>query len=152
MDHLYSTTFEIMPGGNLQPQKPKDTEASNGVQHAVVPFISTSDEHVISRLHVWLNYKITVNLFLFRFHFQLILNIFPGAKEAGTDNRNIVDDGKSQKLTKDDIELLKEQGLKGQVQQSAWNYIHTVVVMLNSMERPKPTMNIPLKKVVRCSV
>uniref|UniRef100_A0AAQ5ZH17 tRNA (adenine(58)-N(1))-methyltransferase non-catalytic subunit TRM6 n=1 Tax=Amphiprion ocellaris TaxID=80972 RepID=A0AAQ5ZH17_AMPOC len=35
-------------------------------------------------------------------------------KEAGTDNRNIVDDGKSQKLTRDDIETLKEQGLKGQ--------------------------------------
>jgi hypothetical protein len=37
------------------------------------------------------------------------------AKEAGTDNRNILDDGKSQKLTRDDIETLKEQGLKGQV-------------------------------------
>lgn len=36
-------------------------------------------------------------------------------KVAGTDNRNIVDDGKSQKLTRDDIETLKEQGLKGQV-------------------------------------
>uniref|UniRef100_A0A672HN38 tRNA (adenine(58)-N(1))-methyltransferase non-catalytic subunit TRM6 n=1 Tax=Salarias fasciatus TaxID=181472 RepID=A0A672HN38_SALFA len=36
------------------------------------------------------------------------------SKEAGTDNRNIVDDGKSQKLTRDDIETLKEQGLKGQ--------------------------------------
>ncbi|XP_062406593.1 tRNA (adenine(58)-N(1))-methyltransferase non-catalytic subunit TRM6 [Sardina pilchardus] len=35
-------------------------------------------------------------------------------KKAGTDNRNIVDDGKSQKLTRDDIETLKEQGLKGQ--------------------------------------
>ncbi|XP_056150339.1 tRNA (adenine(58)-N(1))-methyltransferase non-catalytic subunit TRM6 [Lampris incognitus] len=39
---------------------------------------------------------------------------FTDAKEAGTDNRNIVDDGKSQKLTRDDIEMLKEQGLKGQ--------------------------------------
>uniref|UniRef100_A0A8C5I5P6 tRNA (adenine(58)-N(1))-methyltransferase non-catalytic subunit TRM6 n=1 Tax=Gouania willdenowi TaxID=441366 RepID=A0A8C5I5P6_GOUWI len=38
----------------------------------------------------------------------------PDTKEAGTDNRNIVDDGKSQKLTQDDIETLKEQGLKGQ--------------------------------------
>ncbi|XP_071334878.1 tRNA (adenine(58)-N(1))-methyltransferase non-catalytic subunit TRM6 [Trachinotus anak] len=64
--HLYSTTFEIVSGGNLQPQKPKDTGSSND------------------------------------------------AKEAGTDNRNIVDDGKSQKLTRDDIEMLKEQGLKGQ--------------------------------------
>ncbi|XP_026886792.2 tRNA (adenine(58)-N(1))-methyltransferase non-catalytic subunit TRM6 [Electrophorus electricus] len=35
-------------------------------------------------------------------------------KEAGLDNRHIVDDGKSQKLTRDDIESLKEQGLKGQ--------------------------------------
>uniref|UniRef100_A0A8C4T3E7 tRNA (adenine(58)-N(1))-methyltransferase non-catalytic subunit TRM6 n=1 Tax=Erpetoichthys calabaricus TaxID=27687 RepID=A0A8C4T3E7_ERPCA len=36
------------------------------------------------------------------------------SKEAGVDNRNIVDDGRSQKLTRDDIETLKEQGLKGQ--------------------------------------
>ncbi|XP_065819742.1 tRNA (adenine(58)-N(1))-methyltransferase non-catalytic subunit TRM6 isoform X2 [Labrus bergylta] len=36
------------------------------------------------------------------------------AKEVGTDNRNIKDDGKSQKLTRDDIEALKEKGLKGQ--------------------------------------
>lgn len=43
--------------------------------------------------------------------------LFPDAKEAGTDNRNIVDDGKSQKLTRDDIETLKGQGLKGQVHQ-----------------------------------
>ncbi|XP_034756129.1 tRNA (adenine(58)-N(1))-methyltransferase non-catalytic subunit TRM6 [Etheostoma cragini] len=63
---LYSSTFEIVSGGILQPLKPKDTE-------------SPTD-----------------------------------AKEAGTDNRNIVDDGKSQKLTRDDIETLKEQGLKGQ--------------------------------------
>lgn len=63
---LYSTTFEIVSGGNLQPQMPKNTESSSD------------------------------------------------AKEAGTDNRNIVDDGKSQKLTRDDIETLKEQGLKGQ--------------------------------------
>ncbi|XP_064196835.1 tRNA (adenine(58)-N(1))-methyltransferase non-catalytic subunit TRM6 [Anguilla rostrata] len=35
-------------------------------------------------------------------------------REAGTDNRNIVDDGTSQKLTRDDIETLKGQGLKGQ--------------------------------------
>ncbi|KAJ8275389.1 hypothetical protein COCON_G00100140 [Conger conger] len=35
-------------------------------------------------------------------------------KEAGIDNRNIVDDGRSQKLTRDDIEALKGQGLKGQ--------------------------------------
>ncbi|XP_043552507.1 tRNA (adenine(58)-N(1))-methyltransferase non-catalytic subunit TRM6 isoform X2 [Chiloscyllium plagiosum] len=34
--------------------------------------------------------------------------------EAGVDNRNIIDDGKSQKLSRDDIEALKEQGLKGQ--------------------------------------
>ncbi|CAJ1077431.1 tRNA (adenine(58)-N(1))-methyltransferase non-catalytic subunit TRM6 [Xyrichtys novacula] len=36
------------------------------------------------------------------------------AKQGGIDNRNIVDDGKSQKLTRDDIEGLKEQGLKPQ--------------------------------------
>nr|XP_014435513.1 tRNA (adenine(58)-N(1))-methyltransferase non-catalytic subunit TRM6 isoform X2 [Pelodiscus sinensis]XP_025033756.1 tRNA (adenine(58)-N(1))-methyltransferase non-catalytic subunit TRM6 isoform X2 [Pelodiscus sinensis] len=35
-------------------------------------------------------------------------------KEAGTDNRNIVDDGKSQKLTHDDIQALKDKGIKGQ--------------------------------------
>ncbi|XP_062858321.1 tRNA (adenine(58)-N(1))-methyltransferase non-catalytic subunit TRM6 [Trichomycterus rosablanca] len=35
-------------------------------------------------------------------------------KEAGQDNRHIVDDGKSQRLTRDDIESLKEQGKKGQ--------------------------------------
>uniref|UniRef100_A0A673BI04 tRNA (adenine(58)-N(1))-methyltransferase non-catalytic subunit TRM6 n=1 Tax=Sphaeramia orbicularis TaxID=375764 RepID=A0A673BI04_9TELE len=63
---LYSSTFEIVSGGILQPQKPKNLESSSD------------------------------------------------AKEAGTDNRNIVDDGKSQKLTRDDIETLKEQGLKGQ--------------------------------------
>ncbi|XP_070705835.1 tRNA (adenine(58)-N(1))-methyltransferase non-catalytic subunit TRM6 [Pempheris klunzingeri] len=64
--HLYSTAFEIVSGGILQPKKPKDAESSTD------------------------------------------------AKEAGRDNRNIVDDGKSQKLTRDDIETLKEQGLKGQ--------------------------------------
>ncbi|TKS75920.1 TRM6 tRNA(m1A58)-methyltransferase subunit [Collichthys lucidus] len=66
VDHLYSTTFEIVSGGVLQPKKLKDAESSTDT------------------------------------------------KEAGTDNRNIVDDGKSQKLTRDDIETLKEQGLKGQ--------------------------------------
>lgn len=52
--------------------------------------------------------------------------VFVDAKEAGTDNRNIVDDGKSQKLTRDDIETLKEQGLKGQVTSntSAITYKH----------------------------
>ncbi|XP_062267428.1 tRNA (adenine(58)-N(1))-methyltransferase non-catalytic subunit TRM6 [Platichthys flesus] len=64
--HLYSTKFEILSGGNLQPKKPKEEE-------------SLAD-----------------------------------AKEAGTDNRHILDDGTSQKLTRDDIETLKEQGLKGQ--------------------------------------
>ncbi|XP_059842245.1 tRNA (adenine(58)-N(1))-methyltransferase non-catalytic subunit TRM6 [Hypanus sabinus] len=34
--------------------------------------------------------------------------------EAGIDNRNIIDDGKSQRLSRDDIEALKGQGLKGQ--------------------------------------
>ncbi|XP_047429757.1 tRNA (adenine(58)-N(1))-methyltransferase non-catalytic subunit TRM6 [Mugil cephalus] len=63
---LYSTTFEIVSGGTLQPQKLEDAEKPTD------------------------------------------------SKETGTDNRNIVDDGKSQKLTRDDIEVLKEQGLKGQ--------------------------------------
>lgn len=35
-------------------------------------------------------------------------------KEGGTDNRNIVDDGKSQKLTQDDIKALKDKGIKGE--------------------------------------
>ncbi|XP_060088695.1 tRNA (adenine(58)-N(1))-methyltransferase non-catalytic subunit TRM6 [Heteronotia binoei] len=35
-------------------------------------------------------------------------------KKAGTDNRNIIDDGKSQKLTHDDIKALKDKGIKGQ--------------------------------------
>ncbi|XP_065538257.1 tRNA (adenine(58)-N(1))-methyltransferase non-catalytic subunit TRM6 [Lathamus discolor] len=35
-------------------------------------------------------------------------------KEAGTDNRNIVADGASQKLTQDDIKALKDKGVKGQ--------------------------------------
>ncbi|XP_034017821.1 tRNA (adenine(58)-N(1))-methyltransferase non-catalytic subunit TRM6 isoform X2 [Thalassophryne amazonica] len=62
---LYSTTFEIVSGGMLQPKKLKDAEKCSETK-------------------------------------------------AGTDNRNIVDDGKSQKLTRDDIEMLKEQGLQGQ--------------------------------------
>ena len=44
-------------------------------------------------------------------------------KEVGTDNRNISDDGKSQKLTRDDIETLKEQGLKGQVGAKHSHYV-----------------------------
>ncbi|XP_061668932.1 tRNA (adenine(58)-N(1))-methyltransferase non-catalytic subunit TRM6 isoform X2 [Syngnathoides biaculeatus] len=62
---LYSTTFDIVSGGELQPVKDVQSAACD-------------------------------------------------VKEAGTDNRNIVDDGKSQKLTREDIETLKEQGLKGQ--------------------------------------
>uniref|UniRef100_A0A1A7YJ55 tRNA (adenine(58)-N(1))-methyltransferase non-catalytic subunit TRM6 n=1 Tax=Iconisemion striatum TaxID=60296 RepID=A0A1A7YJ55_9TELE len=67
--HLYSTTFEIVSGGVLQPKEDKKDQDT---------------EHPAD------------------------------VKVAGTDNRNIVDDGKSQKLTRDDIETLKEQGLKGQ--------------------------------------
>ncbi|CAL8315870.1 unnamed protein product [Merluccius merluccius] len=63
---LYSTAFEVVSGGHLEPHKAKTTEGS------------------------------------------------ADTAEAGADNRNIVDDGKSQKLTRDDIETLKEQGLKGQ--------------------------------------
>ncbi|XP_023367965.1 tRNA (adenine(58)-N(1))-methyltransferase non-catalytic subunit TRM6 isoform X2 [Otolemur garnettii] len=36
------------------------------------------------------------------------------SKEAGIDNRNIIDDGKSQKLTQDDIKALKDKGIKGE--------------------------------------
>ncbi|KAM4040253.1 tRNA (adenine(58)-N(1))-methyltransferase non-catalytic subunit TRM6 [Anomaloglossus baeobatrachus] len=47
---------------------------------------------------------------------QMKSNVVASAepKEAGADNRNIVDDGKSQKLTREDIEALKEKGIKGQ--------------------------------------
>lgn len=50
-------------------------------------------------------------------------NLYPfplETKEAGTDNRNIVDDGKSQKLTHDDIKALKDKGIKGQVKIRFW--------------------------------
>lgn len=50
------------------------------------------------------------------------------SKEAGADNRNIVDDGKSQKLTRDDIEMLKEQGLKGQVSLLQILLLHVALV------------------------
>lgn len=46
------------------------------------------------------------------------------AKESGADNRNIIDDGKSQKLTTEDIKSLKEQGLKGQVHEHSYAYLH----------------------------
>ncbi|XP_042369395.1 tRNA (adenine(58)-N(1))-methyltransferase non-catalytic subunit TRM6-like [Plectropomus leopardus] len=35
VDQLYSSTFEILAGGILQPLKPKDTESSTGVSPAV---------------------------------------------------------------------------------------------------------------------
>lgn len=53
------------------------------------------------------------------------------SKEAGTDNRNILDDGKSQKLTREDIESLKEQGLKGQVQEHSETQSHKWEQMLS---------------------
>lgn len=31
--HLYSNTFDIVPGGILQLQKPKDTESPSGMYH-----------------------------------------------------------------------------------------------------------------------
>lgn len=46
------------------------------------------------------------------------------AKESGADNRNIIDDGKSQKLTTEDIKSLKEQGLKGQVREHSYACSH----------------------------
>lgn len=69
------------------------------------------------RLRVFLSFIFTLS------HLSASLS-FPDAKEAGTDNRNIVDDGKSQKLTRDDIEDLKEKGLEGQVQKSPCSYDH----------------------------
>lgn len=70
----------------------------------------------MSMTHVW-KCKRILNLLLSHFDNSISHRFFIDAKEAGTDNRNILDDGKSQKLTRDDIETLKEQGLKGQVQQ-----------------------------------
>lgn len=52
----------------------------------------------------------------FEFFFLCVFEWLLDVKVAGTDNRNIVDDGKSQKLTRDDIETMKEQGLKNEVQ------------------------------------
>ncbi|XP_032462413.1 tRNA (adenine(58)-N(1))-methyltransferase non-catalytic subunit TRM6 isoform X3 [Phocoena sinus] len=45
-------------------------------------------------------------------------------KEAGTDNRNIIDDGKSQKLTQDDIKALKDKGIKGEIEYKNTKFTH----------------------------
>uniref|UniRef100_F7AA51 tRNA (adenine(58)-N(1))-methyltransferase non-catalytic subunit TRM6 n=1 Tax=Monodelphis domestica TaxID=13616 RepID=F7AA51_MONDO len=45
---------------------------------------------------------------------KMMEEITSETKEAGIDNRNIVDDGKSQKLTQDDIKALKDKGIKGE--------------------------------------
>lgn len=75
----------------------------------------------------------TVKKLMREFHKKTFsdLNVFffsAAAKEAGTDNRNIVDDGKSQKLTRDDIEMLKEQGLKGQVHPLSSTYLKLITI------------------------
>ncbi|KAM4633189.1 tRNA (adenine(58)-N(1))-methyltransferase non-catalytic subunit TRM6 [Polymixia lowei] len=60
--------------------------------------------------------------------------VFPAdqdAKEAGTDNRNIVDDGKSQKLTRDDIETLKG---KCQGQEIVWQLANNSATFKNKTE------------------
>lgn len=108
--HFYRTTFEIGSGGTLHLQRSKEQDSSTGKCVCSIP------NH-----HVNLNYVYIKRLMqrisridIFRLKF-LFFSFSAAAKEAGTDNRNIVDDGKSQKLTRDDIEMLKEQGLKGQV-------------------------------------
>lgn len=97
MGHFYRTTFDIGSGGTLQ-LKRSELESSTGMCVCFLP-----------HYHVIHNYQTFSVLKIFFSPFST------AAKEAGTDNRNIVDDGKSQKLTRDDIEMLKEQGLKGQV-------------------------------------
>lgn len=106
MGHFYRTTFEIGSGGNLLLKTPKEMESSTGVCVCYVP------HHHASYVNVE---EIITKNFTNRFKSPPFC---AAAKEAGADNRNIVDDGKSQKLTRDDIEMLKEQGLKGQVHPS----------------------------------
>lgn len=109
--HFYRTTFEIGSGGTLHPKKSKELESSTGMCVSYIPHHHGNPSYV----YTWeINPKnfckeTFSDLDFFSFSFSA------AAKEAGTDNRNIVDDGKSQKLTRDDIEMLKEQGLKGQV-------------------------------------
>lgn len=129
--NFYSTTFEIVSGA-LQPQKLKNTDSFTGV-------CSCFDSHTPDTspclqlafrcvMHSFISPDCTQwpsESFSFIFTFSLSASLsFPDAKEAGTDNRNIVDDGKSQKLTRDDIEDLKEKGLEGQVQKSPCSYDH----------------------------
>lgn len=130
--NFYSTTFEIVSGA-LQPQKLKNTDSFTGV-------CSCFDSHTPDTSPcLQLAFRCVMHSFIFpdctqwpseSFSFIFTLShlstslSFSDAKEAGTDNRNIVDDGKSQKLTRDDIEDLKEKGLEGQVQKSPCSYDH----------------------------
>lgn len=60
-------------------------------------------------------------------------NLYPfplETKEAGTDNRNIVDDGRSQKLTHDDIQALKDKGIKGQVKIRFWSHFCATLMVI----------------------
>lgn len=104
--HFYRTTFEIGSGGTLLLKTPKEMESSTGVcvyvPHHQANYVNI--EEILTKNFTDLNSPSPP--------------FFAAAKEAGADNRNIVDDGKSQKLTRDDIEMLKEQGLKGQVHPS----------------------------------
>lgn len=94
---LYGSTFEVDAGGKLGLRKPKNTEddSTGDCERSLIHVRNVSESDVL-----W---------------FIVSHSVFTEAKEAGQDNRHIVDDGKSQKLTRDDIESLKGQGMKGQV-------------------------------------
>lgn len=118
MGHFYRTTFEIGPGGTLHLKRSKELESSTGMCLCCIP------DHHVNHNYVYVS-EINANNFTIRPYKTYISFCFlfsAAGKEAGTDNRNIVDDGKSQKLTRDDIEMLKEQGLKGQVHPSSSIY------------------------------
>ena len=72
-----------------------------------------------------------INLKIFK-QFQIIYVIEQFSsletKEAVTDNRNIIDDGKSQKLTQDDIKALKDKGIKGEVKFKGFFVLFSFVI------------------------
>ena len=49
------------------------------------------------------------------FNMRVEVNCISTGHSSGMDNRGIVDDGTSQTLTHDDISVMKEQGVTGQV-------------------------------------
>lgn len=95
---LYGTMFEITAGGSLKLKAPKHSGDSLG------------NDAVDLCCYLWI-YLCS----RWRDEIMFLFSPVTDSKEAGQDNRHIVDDGRSQKLTRDDIETLKEQGLKGQV-------------------------------------